>query len=629
MIGGVYIPEASGDQDEYWASVTGNMTAGVPFYDNCTARECDFGSSNDQQTLSKISYTGYLVYAGCFAATLSSAIASLVGAPRVLQALARDNLYPGLGFFGQGYGANDDPFRGYILVFFIALGCTMIGSLDMVSTLLSNFFVAAYALINFSVFHATITKSPGWRPSFKYYNHWISLLGTFLCVAVMFLIGPLTALLTFAIIGILYFYIAYRKPEANWGSSTQAQQFVSTLNNVHSLNEQADHVKNYRPKVMVFSGNPAHRGPLVDFANLITKKLSLLMCGHVVQDVPVRVVENLKSHVQVWLKDHNVKAFYSVTQSKSFEDGAINTLNLAGIGKLSPNMVLMGFKQDWDTDQAKTEEYLNVIHHALDLHLSLGILRIKGGCDYSSTIAEETRVPNSASKEDVTNAGDSSPASGVISKKGKKNKNKNETAVYNGPDGRPLAKATVERITQFQIKKSKGYIDVWWLYDDGGLTLLLPYILTTRSQYASCQLRVFALANRKDELDRETRNMAALLAKFRIDYSDVTVIPDVTKKAKEETKNEFKDMLAKAPNGAIPDNELLAQKEKTNRHLRLAELLREHSYDAEMIVMTLPMPRRGVISPSLYMSWLDIMTKDLPPTLFVRGNQTSVLTFYS
>ncbi len=67
------------------------------------------------------------MYAGCFAATLSSAIASVVGAPRVLQALARDKLYPLIGFFGKGFGANDDPFRGYVLVFFIALGFTMVG----------------------------------------------------------------------------------------------------------------------------------------------------------------------------------------------------------------------------------------------------------------------------------------------------------------------------------------------------------------------------------------------------------------------------------------------------------------------------------------------------------------------
>ena len=133
MIGGVYIDEASGDIDEFWEAVDGNRN--LTHFDDCKneirfeegGEFCIFGSSNDQQTLSKISLTGVLVYIGCFAATLSSAIASLVGAPRVLQALARDNLYPGLGIFGKGFGANDDPFNGYILVFFISLACTLIG----------------------------------------------------------------------------------------------------------------------------------------------------------------------------------------------------------------------------------------------------------------------------------------------------------------------------------------------------------------------------------------------------------------------------------------------------------------------------------------------------------------------
>ena len=62
---------------------------------------------------------------------------------------------------------------------------------------------------------------------------------------------------------------------------SQAQQFVLTLKNLQSLNDVPDHVKNYRPKVLVFSGIPAHRQPLVDFANLITKKLSLLICSHI------------------------------------------------------------------------------------------------------------------------------------------------------------------------------------------------------------------------------------------------------------------------------------------------------------------------------------------------------------
>ena len=74
---------------------------------------------------------GPLIYAGCFAATLSSAIASLVGAPRILQALAKDGVYPGLGIFSKGYGANNDPVRGYLLVCLISLGCIMVGEFNI------------------------------------------------------------------------------------------------------------------------------------------------------------------------------------------------------------------------------------------------------------------------------------------------------------------------------------------------------------------------------------------------------------------------------------------------------------------------------------------------------------------
>lgn len=153
---------------------------------------------------------GPLIYAGCFAATLSSAIACMFGAPRVFQAVAKDKLYPGVNWinwskglfdilcskchnliskkslilglyiFAKGNGPNNDPFRGYVLVFLIAGTCILIGDLNQVnlrlsswekaifkgfkfqvSSVLSNFYVAAYALINFSVFHAGITKSPG------------------------------------------------------------------------------------------------------------------------------------------------------------------------------------------------------------------------------------------------------------------------------------------------------------------------------------------------------------------------------------------------------------------------------------------------------------------------------------
>ena len=77
-------------------------------------------------------------------------------------------------------------------------------------------------------------------------------------------------------------------------------------------------------------------------------------------------------------------------------------------------------------------------------------------------------------------------------------------------------------------------------------------------------------------------SMASLLAKFRIDYSDVIVIPDVTKKAGQEIKTEFKTIIDKIN---VAEEDFLANKEKTNRNLRLAELLREHSTDSEMVIM--------------------------------------------
>lgn len=77
-----------------------------------------------------VSWVGTIIYAGCFAATLSSALASLVSAPKVFQALCKDKLYPGIVWFAKGYGNNNEPIRGYVLTFVIAVGFILIGKED-------------------------------------------------------------------------------------------------------------------------------------------------------------------------------------------------------------------------------------------------------------------------------------------------------------------------------------------------------------------------------------------------------------------------------------------------------------------------------------------------------------------
>lgn len=76
-----------------------------------------------------------------------------------------------------------------------------------------------------------------------------------------------------------------------------------------------------------------------------------------------------------------------------------------------------------------------------------------------------------------------------------------------------------------------------------GLTLLLPYIVSTRRNWSSCKLRVFALANKSDELEMEHRNMASLLAKFRIDYADLLIVSNITAKPMESTTNFFNSLI--------------------------------------------------------------------------------------
>ena len=69
----------------------------------------------------------------------------------------------------------------------------------------------------------------------------------------------------------------------------------------------------------------------------------------------------LKESAQAWLNERKIKGFYTVTESLSIEEGAKACLNLAGLGKLSPNMLLVGFKCDWFTDLDAANEYFNVL----------------------------------------------------------------------------------------------------------------------------------------------------------------------------------------------------------------------------------------------------------------------------
>ena len=88
----------------------------------------------------------------------------------------------------------------------------MIGDLNEIAPLISNFYLATYGLINYSVFDASYANSPGFRPSFRYYNKWVSLAGGVASIVIMFFLSWYYALATFACLLALYVYTLHHKP---------------------------------------------------------------------------------------------------------------------------------------------------------------------------------------------------------------------------------------------------------------------------------------------------------------------------------------------------------------------------------------------------------------------------------
>ncbi|XP_077594567.1 solute carrier family 12 member 3 [Stigmatopora nigra] len=629
-IGSCVVRDASGLVNDSLSSSNSNSTCvglacqyGWDFSDCIKNNTCVFGISNYYQSMSMVSAFAPLITAGIFGATLSSALACLVSAPKVFQCLCKDKLYPLIGFFGKGYGKNDEALRSYLLAYIIALCFILIAELNTIAPIISNFFLCSYCLINFSCFHASITNSPGWRPSFRFYNKWLSLLCAVCCLVIMFLLTWWAALIAFGVVLLLLGYSLYKKPTVNWGSSVQASSYNIALNQCIGLNQIEDHVKNYRPQCLVLTGAPSSRPALVDLVSCLTKNLSLMICGHVITTDLAPLIQN-DTHIS-WLRQRTVKAFYKNVMAEDLRSGVNMLLQGSGLGRMRPNVVLMGFKTDWRDSPQTAYSYIQILQDAFDFHYGVCVLRTRETMDVSHLYQSHVNPCFNGGPETI-----------------------NTTYSTAGMNILPLEpESWLSRPSQFKKKQGRKTIDVYWLSDDGGLTLLLPYLLTRRKRWAKCKVRVF-VGGESSNKDERREEVMALIKKFRLGFSDVTVLPNLFQKPHPGNIDRFENMVSsfklnthpenESDNGPsrvqeeplwITDQDLERNRTKSFRQMRLNEVLQEFSQEASLIVITMPVRRKGMCPSILYMAWLEILSQDLrPPVLFVRGNQENVLTFY-
>ncbi|XP_074737547.1 solute carrier family 12 member 3 isoform X3 [Strix uralensis] len=596
----------------------------------CVVRDAS-GSLNDSVPVGSLGCEGLACGYGWNFTACAQRQSCRYGLSNYYQCLCRDQLYPLIGFFGKGYGRNSEPIRGYMLTYVIAIGFILIAELNAIAPIISNFFLCSYALINFSCFHASITNSPGWRPSFRYYSKWAALFGATVSVVIMFLLTWWAALIAFGIVIFLLGYVLYKKPDVNWGSSMQASSYNMALNYSVGLSEVDEHIKNYRPQCLVLTGPPNFRPALVDFVGTFTKNLSLMLCGNVLigprkQKMPEsRLMAD--GHTK-WLVKRKIKAFYTDVVAEDLRSGVQMLIQAAGLGKMRPNILVLGYKRNWLTASPQSlEDYVGILHDAFDFKYGVCLMRMKEGLNVSRVMQAHVNPIFEAAEHPEENG------------------TRGRAALGTAAD--PIALAGEQQAsTIFQSEQGKKTIDIYWLFDDGGLTLLIPYLLGRKKRWGKCKIRVF-VGGQINRMDEERKAIVSLLSKFRLGFHEVHILPDINQKPRPEHIKRFDDLIApfRLNDGfkdeatvnemrqgcpwKISDEEVDKNRAKSLRQVRLNEILLDYSRDAALIAITLPIGRKGRCPSSLYMAWLETLSQDLrPPIVLTRGNQENVLTFY-
>ncbi|XP_011820134.1 PREDICTED: solute carrier family 12 member 7 [Mandrillus leucophaeus] len=295
----------------------------------------------------------WVIVIGSFFSTCGAGLQSLTGAPRLLQAIARDGIIPFLRVFGHGK-ANGEPTWALLLTVLICETGILIASLDSVAPILSMFFLMCYLFVNLACAVQTLLRTPNWRPRFKFYHWTLSFLGMSLCLALMFICSWYYALSAMLIAGCIYKYIEYRGAEKEWGDGIRGLSLNAARYALLRVEHGPPHTKNWRPQVLVMLNLDAEQAVkhprLLSFTSQLKAGKGLTIVGSVLEGTYLdkhmeaqRAEENIRSLMSA----EKAKGFCQLVVSSSLRDGMSHLIQSAGLGGLKHNTVLMAWPASW------------------------------------------------------------------------------------------------------------------------------------------------------------------------------------------------------------------------------------------------------------------------------------------
>ena len=297
---------------------------------------------DDPMVMQKCARIPWLILSGVWAASLSSALGSLLAAPRTLQALARDRVAPR--FLGKGSGASNDPRRASALTFAIAAVGVWLGDINALAPVLTIFNLTAYALLNLSSGLEETLASPAWRPSFRVHAVF-SYLGFAGCTGMMLMISPGATFVAAACVSGIWWFTTRRELSARWGDMrTGLFVFLAHVALRGLVRRKASDPHGWRPDMLVMSGAPGRRPRLVELASVLAGRQGLATYAVVVDrggwrgERMAELAESMRQH----LARRGIDGQVRVQAAETTWTGIGELVRTYGYGPLEPDTILLG-----------------------------------------------------------------------------------------------------------------------------------------------------------------------------------------------------------------------------------------------------------------------------------------------